>query len=238
MTRKSFVAAGGEGVRPGLKWDYVLTIIGSEAWARVRCWRRWARMVPATCSTLIDGTRGMEQLQRVWIMELGELSVYKKAEVEPRRPSSRSAPIVLPRIRKKKSEIYPRQCGVHRHDKRNNFLKGDTGNRRFYRSTRGCSPQKEMKDPTTNERPSYGLRQRNGMTTVRSYFRKELEAEANCRRRSTAKRTNARNHRGLHRQTFAAWLGAQSRDERRNTFRHSTRNAARRASTSATESPR
>ena len=79
----------------------------------------------------IDGTRGMGSYSRWWIMELGELSVYKKAEVEPMKAfitkrTDQFRPLT------EENPKYIRSSACSSPDKRKQLLKGDTGNRRFW----------------------------------------------------------------------------------------------------------
>ena len=180
MTRKSFVAAVARVFDPGCKWDYVLTIIGSEGVGKSSLLAKMGGVWFSDSFNSIDGTRGMEQLQRVWIMELGELSVYKKAEVEPMKAFITKRTDQFRPAYGRKSEIYPRQCVFIATTNENNFLKGDTGNRRFWPLNTGLQPaKKEMKDLDDNERDQLWAEAKKRYDDGEKLFlRKELEAEA------------------------------------------------------------
>lgn len=153
MTRKSFVAAVARVFQPGCKWDYVLTIIGSEGLGKSSLLAKMGGVWFSDSFNSIDGTKGMEQLQRVWILELGELSVYKKAEVEPMKAFITKRVDQFRPAYGRKTEIYPRQCTFFATTNENNFLKGDTGNRRFWPLATGLQlPTKAIKDLDDEER--------------------------------------------------------------------------------------
>ena len=133
MTRKHFVAAVARVMRPGCKYDYVLTLIGPEGSGKSTLISTMARQDWFTDSlTSIEGKEAMEQLRGKWLVEMGELTNYKrstseayKAFISKRDDSYRPA-------YGRKTETYPRQCVFFATTNENNFLKGDTGNRRFW----------------------------------------------------------------------------------------------------------
>jgi len=82
VTRKSLVAAVGRIMRPGLKFDNVVVLVGGEGIGKSLVLKRlggeWFS------DTLGDvGTRaGLESLDGVWIMEIGELSGLRRSDQE------------------------------------------------------------------------------------------------------------------------------------------------------------
>lgn len=181
MTRKSFVAAVARVFEPGCKWDYVLTIIGSEGLGKSSLLAKMGGVWFSDSFNSIEGSKGMEQLQRVWILELGELSVYKKAEVEPMKAFITKRVDQFRPAYGRKTEIYPRQCVFFATTNENNFLKGDTGNRRFWPLNTGMQlPKRGIKDIDDKERDQLWaeakMRYDNG---EKLYLPKDLETEAN-----------------------------------------------------------
>ena len=153
MTRKSFVAAVARIFDPGCKWDYILTLIGSEGVGKSTLLAKMGGRWFSDSFTGIEGAKGMEQLQRVWILELGELAVYKKAEVEAMKAFLSKREDQFRPAYGRKVEIYPRECVFFATTNENNFLKGDTGNRRFWPMNIGLQPCKRsiFKDLTDSE---------------------------------------------------------------------------------------
>jgi predicted P-loop ATPase len=180
MTRKAFTAAVARVFDPGCKWDYVLTVIGSEGLGKSSLLAKMGGLWFSDSFTSIDGTKGMEQLQRVWILELGELSVYKKAEVEPMKAFLTKRVDQFRPAYGRKTEIYPRQCVFFATTNENNFLKGDTGNRRFWPLNTGLqSVSKDLKDIDDAERDQLWAEAKYRYDHgEKLYLPKDLEAEA------------------------------------------------------------
>ena len=222
MTRKSFVAAVARVFEPGCKWDYVLTIIGSEGLGKSSLLAKMGGVWFSDSFNSIEGSKGMEQLQRVWILELGELSVYKKAEVEPMKAFITKRVDQFRPAYGRKTEIYPRQCVFFATTNENNFLKGDTGNRRFWPLNTGMQlPKRSIKDLDEKERDQLWaeakMRYDNG---EKLYLPKDLEKEAN---RMQSEHGEEDERLGIvsefvDRRLPPGWEG-KSRDERREYFR-------------------
>ena len=181
MTRKSFVAAVARVFEPGCKWDYVLTIIGSEGLGKSSLLAKMGGVWFSDSFNSIEGSKGMEQLQRVWILELGELSVYKKAEVEPMKAFITKRVDQFRPAYGRKTEIYPRQCVFFATTNENNFLKGDTGNRRFWPLNTGMQlPKRSIKDLDDKERDQLWAEAKTRFDNgEKLYLPKDLEKEAN-----------------------------------------------------------
>ena len=83
MTRKHFAAAVARVMTPGCKYDYVLTLIGPEGSGKSTLVRLMALDRWFTDSlTSIEGKEAMEQLRGKWLVEMGELTNYKKSTSE------------------------------------------------------------------------------------------------------------------------------------------------------------
>ena len=133
MTRKHFTAAVGRVMRPGVKYDYVLTLIGPEGCGKSTLVRTMASEDWFSDSlTSIEGKDAMEQLRGKWLIEMGELTNYKRSTSEAYKAFISKQDDSFRPAYGRKSETYPRQCVFFATTNENNFLKGDTGNRRFW----------------------------------------------------------------------------------------------------------
>jgi putative DNA primase/helicase len=131
-TRKTLVAAVARIMNPGVKFDYVLTLVGCQGAGKSTILRKLGREWYCENLTTVQGKDASEQLRGVWIMEMGELAGLKKAEVEIiKNFISRQEDSYRPAYGIKK-ETYPRQCVFIGTTNNNDFLRDPTGNRRFW----------------------------------------------------------------------------------------------------------
>ena len=132
MTRKTFVAAVARVMCPGTKWDYVLTLLGGEGIGKSTILKRMGREWFSDSFTSIEGKEAMEQVQRKWLIELGELTNYKRSSVEAYKAFLSKTDDTFRPAYGRKIETYPRQCVFFATTNEEHFLKGDTGNRRWW----------------------------------------------------------------------------------------------------------
>ena len=141
MTRKHFTAAVARVMRPGCKYDYVLTLIGPEGSGKSTLVRLMARDAWFTDSlTSIEGKEAMEQLRGKWLVEMGELTNYKKSTSEAYKAFLSKQDDFYRPAYGRKAETYLRQCVFFATTNERAFLKGDTGNRRFWVVECGVEP--------------------------------------------------------------------------------------------------
>ena len=134
MTRKHLAAAVARVMHPGTKYDYVLALTGPEGIGKstliATLGRGWYN--DSFSSSDIGSKDSMEQLRGCWLIEMGELKDYKKATVESFKAFvSKQADEYRPAYGRKKVR-YLRQCVFFATTNERAFLKGDTGNRRFW----------------------------------------------------------------------------------------------------------
>lgn len=132
MSRKHFVAAVARVFNPGCKYDYCLIMSGAEGIGKSTLLRvmggRWFN----DSITTLEGKEGMEQLRHAWVVELGELSSIKRSDVEQVKAHlSKQVDIYRAAYARRVLE-HPRQCVFCGTTNEALFLKGDTGNRRFW----------------------------------------------------------------------------------------------------------
>lgn len=134
MTRKQLVAAVARIYRPGIKYDYVLTLVGPEGTGKSSLLRalgmQW--FSDSFSSSDLGSKDSMEQLRGAWIIEMGELKDYNRSTTEAFKAFiSKTADDYRPAYGRVK-EHYERQCVFFASTNVEYFLKGDTGNRRFW----------------------------------------------------------------------------------------------------------
>lgn len=132
MTRKTFIAAVKRAFEPGCKHDYCLVLISPEGMHKSSFWSDVAGDFFNDSFTTFEGKDSMELLAGSWIVELGELSACKKADLETVKSFlSRSIDKYRPSYGRVVEE-HPRQCIFVGTTNRKSFLAGETGNRRFW----------------------------------------------------------------------------------------------------------
>lgn len=132
MTRKHLVAAVARIFSPGIKYDNVLTLVGEEGTGKSTLIKilggRWFDDSLVT----IEGKEGMESIQGKWLIEIGELTSYKKSTSEMYKAFLSKREDSYRPAYARRVEVFPRQCVFFATTNERAFLKGDTGNRRFW----------------------------------------------------------------------------------------------------------
>ena len=132
MTRKHFTAAVARVFQPGCKYDQCLVMTGPEGVGKSTLLNVLGGEWFNDSITTTEGKEGMEQLRRSWIIELGELSSVKRSDVEQVKAYLSKRVDIYRAAYGKRTEEHPRQCVFCGTTNEALFLKGDTGNRRFW----------------------------------------------------------------------------------------------------------
>lgn len=84
ITRKTLVGAVARIFEPGIKFDTVLTLVGDEGKQKSTLFAKLGKewFSSSFNFSMIRGKEGCEQLQGVWIMEVGEMAGLRKADKE------------------------------------------------------------------------------------------------------------------------------------------------------------
>lgn len=132
MTRKQFVAAVTRIYKPGTKYDYVLTLVGAEALGKSSLIRIMGGDWFSDSLGTIEGKEGMESIRGSWLIECSELTNYKRSTSESYKSFiSKQSDKFRPAYARRAVNL-KRQCVFFATTNESTFLKGDTGNRRFW----------------------------------------------------------------------------------------------------------
>lgn len=134
MTRKHMVAAVARIMHPGAKYDYALTLSGPEGIGKTTLIKRLGMnwYSNSFSSGDVGNKESMEQVRGQWLIELGELVAVKKNTNEAfKNFITTDVDKYRPAYARKASE-FPRQCVFWATTNERYYLKGDTGNRRFW----------------------------------------------------------------------------------------------------------
>lgn len=132
VTRKTLVAAVARIMQPGIKFDYALTLCGEEGKGKSTLIRKLGGEWFSESFTTVIGKEAYEQIQGCWIIEMGELSALKRAEVEVvKHFISKSLDSYRPAFAR--NVVYTlRQCIFIGTTNEGEPLRGTDGNRRFW----------------------------------------------------------------------------------------------------------
>ena len=132
MTRKHFTAAVARVMNPGCKYDYCLIVTGAEGIGKSTLFSVMGGEWFNDSLVTMEGKSGMEQARGGWVIELPELGSIKRSDVEQVKAYiSRQDDTYRPAYGTV-TEKHPRQCIFCGTTNETYFLKGDTGNRRFW----------------------------------------------------------------------------------------------------------
>ena len=132
VTRKTLVAAVARIYRPGCKFDYMLTLRGPQGIGKSTLFAKLGGAWFSDTFTTMQGKEAYEQVQGVWIMEVGELAGMRKAEAETiKLYISKQVDRFRPAYGRRLQE-FPRQCVFVGTTNEEQFLRDTTGNRRFW----------------------------------------------------------------------------------------------------------
>lgn len=135
VARKALTAAVARVMdeRPGgVKFDYCTVLAGPEGIGKSTLVRRLFAPWFTDSVTTLSGKEAMEQLQGAWGVELGELSAIRRTELEGVKAFLSKTEDRYRPAYGRNTEIAPRQCVFFATTNEKEFLKGDTGNRRFW----------------------------------------------------------------------------------------------------------
>lgn len=132
MTRKTFAAAVARVFNPGCKFDYCLIMTGGEGIGKSSLLKIMGGEWFSDSIVTTEGKEGMESLRQAWIIELAELASVKRSDVEQVKCFLSKQSDKYRQAYGKRVTEFPRQCVFFGTTNEASFLKGDTGNRRFW----------------------------------------------------------------------------------------------------------
>jgi putative DNA primase/helicase len=134
VTLKALVAAVARIFEPGTKFDNLLTLVGPQGIGKSTLLRKLGQawFSDSFSFHMIGKKESIEQLQGVWIVEIGELAGMKNAELESVKHFMSKTDDRYRVAFGKRVENFPRQCVFFPSSNNRDFLRDYTGNRRFW----------------------------------------------------------------------------------------------------------
>ncbi|MBF2780675.1 virulence-associated E family protein [Staphylococcus saprophyticus] len=134
-TRKALTAGVARVMEPGCKFDYMLTLYGPQGVGKSALLKKLGGAWFSDSLVSVTGKEAYEALQGVWLMEMAELAATRKAEVEAIKHFISKQ---IDRFRVAYGhyiEDFPRQCIFIGTTNKVDFLRDETGGRRFWPMT-------------------------------------------------------------------------------------------------------
>lgn len=148
VARMHLVASVGRAIVGGTKYDGVPILTGKPGIGKSLLLERLGGSWYSNTTIDIKDTKGsMESLQGSWIIEMGELSSLNKADASKIKNFISTTHDRYRPAYGKRVEDFPRRCTFCGTTNETEFLRDDTGNRRFYPIDCGVTPVEKQNHP-------------------------------------------------------------------------------------------
>ncbi|MCL2495761.1 MAG: virulence-associated E family protein, partial [Oscillospiraceae bacterium] len=132
VTRKSFTAAVARAMQPGVKFDWVLILVGGQGVGKSTLLRLMGKRWFSDSLLSFEGKEASELIQGVWINELAELDSLNRSELSTAKQFLSRVEDIYRMPYGKHTARYPRRCVFFGSTNEREFLRDPTGNRRFW----------------------------------------------------------------------------------------------------------
>jgi len=132
VTKKWLTAAVTRVMRPGCKFDNLVVLVGAQGIGKSYMGNKLGRGWFSDTFSTVQGKDAYDQLKGRWIVEIGELSAMKKAEVESVKQFISKQVDDYRAAYDRHNKANARQCVFYGTTNDDSFLRDQTGNRRFW----------------------------------------------------------------------------------------------------------
>lgn len=143
VTRKILVAAVARVFNPGCKFDNMPVLSGPQGIGKSTLIKRLGQDWYSDSLTTVNGKDAYEQLQGVWLIEMGEMMATKKADIEATKHFLSKTEDIYRVAYGRRTSRFPRQCVFLGTTNDREFLRDKTGNRRFWPIDVGMQERKK-----------------------------------------------------------------------------------------------
>lgn len=143
VSRKSLAAAVARAMTPGCKYDYIPVFSGAQGLGKSTFLATLGKAWFSDSLNVFSGKEACELIQGTWINEIGELSGMKHAEVESVKSFASRRTDIFRVPYGKRTDDYPRRCVFFGTTNDREYLRDDTGGRRFWPVDVGIFPVKK-----------------------------------------------------------------------------------------------
>lgn len=132
VIKTHLVAAVARVMQPGCKYDTMLTLTGPQGIGKSTFIRYLAKDWFNDSLDTVKGKEAYEQLQGSWLIEIGELTATKKADIEATKLFLSKTEDIYRVAYGRRTSRFPRQCIFWGTSNDKEFLRDQTGNRRIW----------------------------------------------------------------------------------------------------------
>lgn len=132
VTRKWLCGAVARILVPGIKFDYMLVLTGPQGAFKSTFFKTLAKDWFTDSIQEVEGNQAIEKLMNSWIIEFGELQAFSKSESNAIKRFITSQEDRTRLAYDKRSSYLKRQCVFAGTTNKFEFLKDDTGDRRYW----------------------------------------------------------------------------------------------------------
>ena len=132
VSEKSLVAAVRRAIYGGIKWDNMPILIGPQGVGKSTFLKILGMEWYNDSLVNVEGKDACELIQGSWILEMGELSSFRKSEMNLVKNFLSRTDDIFRASYGRRAQKYPRRCAFFGTANDTNFLRDETGNRRFW----------------------------------------------------------------------------------------------------------
>lgn len=132
VTRKWLCGAVARIFVPGIKFDYMLVLIGDQGVGKSTFFKKLGKSWFTDSIQDVEGNQAIEKTIGSWIIEFGELQAFSKAESNAIKRFISATEDKTRLAFERSTGYFKRQCVFAGTTNNEEFLKDDTGNRRFW----------------------------------------------------------------------------------------------------------
>lgn len=132
VTRKWLCGAVARIFVPGIKFDYMLVLIGDQGVGKSTFFQKLGKNWFTDSIQDVEGNQAIEKILGSWIIEFGELQAFNRAESRALKRFIAATEDKTRLAFARNTEYFKRQCVFAGTTNEEEFLKDDTGNRRYW----------------------------------------------------------------------------------------------------------
>lgn len=132
VSEKSLIAAVRRAIFGGIKWDNMPILIGPQGMGKSTFLKILGMDWYNDSLVNVEGKDACELIQGSWILEMGELSSLRKSELNLVKNFLSRTDDIFRASYGRRAQKYPRRCAFFGTANDTNFLRDETGNRRFW----------------------------------------------------------------------------------------------------------